>query len=143
MATNQNKEQDTHEEETNTDTQQSNNEEKVFTQSDVNKLLAKEKRTWQTKYDSLKSEHDELVSQVETERTQKETQLKTKLQDMKKGLAPAILDAVEAIEEFSVEKAIAYLEKPENKIDRKKVPSTPNERESDGNEKSKIRFDPI
>lgn len=108
------------------ETVETQGKEKKFTQDDLNKLIAKEKRTWEKRYETLQNEFTIFKGEIETERTKQEEKLKTQVDELKKGVPPQLL---KLLEKLSVQEQYEYLTDSENKIEKKRIPATPLEKE--------------
>lgn len=117
------------------ETVETQEKEKKFTQDEVNKLMAKEKRAWEKRYETLQTEFTTFKGEIETERTKQEEKLKTQVDELKKGMPPQIL---KLLEKLSVQEQYEYLTDSENKIEKKRIPETPPEKKGEGDGKQKV-----
>ena len=79
-------------------------------------MIAKEKRSWEKRYETLQGEFNTFKSEIESERTKQEEKLKTQVDEMKKGMPPQIL---KLLEKLSIQEQYEFLNEPENKIEKK------------------------
>lgn len=96
--------------------------EKTFTQSEVNRLMAKERQSATKKYDTLKSEYDTLKKSVEDKEAEAEEAAKSKVAELRKDLPENItklLDKLSAVEQLE------WLSDPANQPKRTRIPPLP------------------
>lgn len=109
-------------EETTTETEQKTNAGKSFSQEEVNRLLAEEKRKNQKRYDALKQEFDSYRGDIETKEQQRIDGLKTKVEELKKNLPKNILVLLEKLD---VQEQYDYLNDESNVTTLSDIPNTP------------------
>lgn len=104
--------------------------EKQFSQDEVNKLLAKERREHKAKLDTLQSEYDTYKADKEAKEAELTEKNKAKVEALKKDLPEQV---VKLLDKLSIQEQLEYLEDPENKIviEKKTIPETPKGRERD------------
>lgn len=104
-----------------TETQQSKTEEKKLTQSEVNALIAAEKRNWQKKLEKAQSDFDTYKTEIETKEQAEELKLKERVDELSKNYSERELAALDG--KTNSEK-LQWMEKfqPEKKTD---FPITP------------------
>jgi len=105
-----------------TETPQSKTEEKKFTQTELNALIAKEKRDAQKKYETLSNDFASYKTDIETKQKAEEAKLKGKVENLRKGVDPSI---IKLLDKLTLAEQVEYLEDPENQIDKVKIPETP------------------
>lgn len=120
---------------TQTETVEAQAQEKKFSQDEVNKLIAKEKRSWEKKFESIQNEFNTFKGEIEQEQTKREEKVKTQVGEMKKDLPPQIM---KLLDKLTIQEQFDYLNDPENKIEKKTIPSTPKEKEDASPKQKKL-----
>jgi hypothetical protein len=106
-----------------TETQQ-DKDEKKFTQADVNKFVADEKKKWQKKYEDKEKEFTDYKTEVESERSKSEEKLKGKVEEARKGYPESV---VKLLEKQSYAEQLEWIE--QNPLEEKNnLPRTPKEK---------------
>lgn len=103
------------------------NQEKTLTQTDVNKLMADERRKHDSKYNELKSEYTTFKSSIEAKEQAANDAAAEKVSTLRKDLPESVtklLDKLSAVEQLE------WLIDPENVITKKEIPPLPNGREN-------------
>jgi molecular chaperone GrpE (heat shock protein) len=103
------------------------NQEKTLTQSEVNKLMADERRKHESKYNELKSEYTTYKSSIEAKEQAANDAAAEKVETLRKDLPEAItklLDKLTPVEQLD------WLNDPANVITKKEIPPLPNAREN-------------
>lgn len=96
--------------------------EKTVTQSELNRILAKERKDASTKYNALKAEHDALLKKIEDERTAAEDAAKEKVEELRKDLPENILKLLDRLSPID---QLEWLNDPANKVQKKTIPELP------------------
>lgn len=130
--------ENTNEEDTTTDETVTTQEkkEKVLTQSEVNALLAKEKRDWTKKLEKVQSDYDTLQASFLEKEQAEEKRTKEIVDGMKEGLPKSITSLLDML---PVKDQLEFLSNKDNDltVDSKKViPQTPKEK-GDGTKQPK------
>lgn len=112
-------------EETVEDAEQKPAETKTLTQSEVNRLVARERKAWSAKYESLKSEHEALLKKIADAEQEAEDKAKEKVEGLRKGQPENVL---KLLDKLSYTEQLEYLSDPANRIEKKVIPTLPNER---------------
>lgn len=107
-----------------TGTQPPKDEEKKFTQADLNRLLADERRKNDKKYNDLNTQFTSYKEEVETERSKNEEKLKGKFDEAKKEYPESVQ---KLLDKMTVTEALEWIE--ENPAeDKQDLPRTPKEK---------------
>jgi chromosome segregation ATPase len=106
-------------------------QDKKYTDADLNRLVAKEKKDWKAKLDSLKAEYDEYKAGIESKEAELEKKSKVKLDEIRKDLPE---DLIELLNKLSITEQLEWLEKhPVEK--KRRIPTIPNGSELDSHPK--------
>lgn len=119
------------------DAEQETVETKTLTQAEVNKLIARERKSWSTKYDALKAERDALQLKMDEAEQAAEEKAKTKAEALRKGQPDSVL---KLLDKLSYQEQLEWLSDPENQVAKKQIPTLPTER---SNQKSLPKIDRI
>ena len=113
------------------------NQEKTLTQSEVNKLLADERRKHDAKYNELKSEYTGFKTTIEQREQAANDAAAEKVEALRKDLPEPItklLDKLTPIEQLE------WLNDPANVITKKEIPPLPQSRDVHGGQKKMINI---
>ncbi len=94
--------------------------EKVLTQSEVNALLAKEKRDWTKKLEVIQNEFTTYKTSIEEKENAQTEKIKVKVDSLKAGMDDSV---IKLLDKLTVQEQFEWLE--ENKIEKKTIPTTP------------------
>lgn len=111
--------------------------EKTLTQSEVNKLLADERRKHETKFRELQTEYNGYKQTIEQREAAANEAAAEKVEALRKDLPEAItklLDKLTPIEQLE------WLNDPENVITKKQIPELPSSREGHGGQRKSINI---
>jgi len=97
-----------------------NADEKKFSQTDLNKLMAQAERKWKKKLEDATNEFNSFKSEIELKEQAEETQLQSEFTELSKGYPEAILEALDG--KTTKEKLTWMKKNPVNKTD---LPNTP------------------
>jgi len=112
-------------------------QEKTLTQTDVNKLLADERRKHEAKYKELQSEYTGYKTTIEQREQAANDAAAEKVETLRKDLPDSIgklLDKLSAIEQLD------WLSDPENAITKKEIPQLPQSAQGHGNQRKSINI---
>jgi hypothetical protein len=117
-----------------TDTQPSKKEDaKTFAQDEVNRLLAKERKSYQVKLDTLQGNYDALQKDIQDREAAAEEKAKAQVETLRKGLPENV---AKLLDKLSAQDQLEWLSDPANRAEKKTIPSLPSERtESGANQK--------
>ena len=106
--------------------------EKTLTQSEVNKILADERRKHEAQYKALKGEYDTFKGEIEAKEKAANDAAAEKVEALRKDLPEAIaklLDKLTPIEQLE------WLRDPENAITKKQIPELPTSQNQKGSQR--------
>ena len=112
-------------------------QEKTLTQSEVNKILADERRKHDAQFKALRSEFDEFRTGVEAKEKAANDAAAEKVEALRKDLPEAVtklLDKLTPVEQLE------WLTDPDNVITKKEIPPLPRGNESHGNQRKTINI---
>jgi len=110
---------------------------KMFSQEEINALLAKERRSSALKINALQGQYDALLKEVEDGKAAAEETAKSQVTELRKGL-PENIGAL--LDKLTYQEQLSWLQDPKNKIEKKTIPELPHAREG---EKPKARTETI
>lgn len=111
--------------------------EKTLTQSEVNKLLAEERRKHDAKFKELQTEYNGFKQTIEEREKAANDAVAEKVEALRKDLPEPItklLDRLTPVEQLE------WLNDPENAIQKKEIPPLPRGTESHGNQRKPINI---
>jgi len=103
--------------------------EKTLTQTEVNKLLADERRKHDAKYNELKGEYSTFKTAIEQREQAANDAAAEKVETLRKDLPEPI---IKLLDNLSPVAQLEWLSDPANVITKKEIPPLPNARESSG-----------
>jgi hypothetical protein len=109
--------------------------EKTLTQTEVNKILADERRKHDAQFKALKGEFDTFRGEIEAKEKAANDAAAEQVEALRKDLPEAIaklLDKLTPIEQLE------WLRDPENAITKKQIPELPNPAEGHGKQRKQI-----
>jgi len=101
--------------------------EKTLTQTEVNKLMADERRKYEGKYNELKSEYTTFKSGIEAKEQAANDAAAEKVEAFRKDLPESI---IELLDNLPPVKQLEWLSDPKNVITKKEIPPLPPGREN-------------
>jgi len=110
--------------------------EKTLTQTEVNKILAEERRKHDAQFKALKGEFDTFRGEIEAKEKAANEAAAEQVEALRKDLPEAIaklLDKLTPIEQLE------WLRDPENQIAKKQIPELPDPVNGHGNKTKRIR----
>lgn len=113
------------------------NQEKTLTQSEVNKLLADERRKHDAKFNDLKSEFTTFKTTIEEREQAANDAALEKVEALRKDLPESItklLDKLTPVEQLD------WLSDPENVVTKKEIPPLPQSTQGHGNQRKSINI---
>lgn len=108
------------------------NQEKTLTQSEVNKLLADERRKHDAKYNELKGEYTTFKTAIEQREQAANDAAAEKVEALRKDLPEPI---IKLLDNLSPVAQLEWLSDPANVITKKEIPPLPNAREQGGQQR--------
>ena len=96
-------------------------QDKKYTDEQLNKLLAKERREWKSKLETLQTDFDSYKADKEAKELELEEKNKTKVETLKKTLPEEL---IELLDKLSFSEQLEYLEK-NTPAEKKKIPVIP------------------
>lgn len=111
--------------------------EKTLTQSEVNKILADERRKHDAQYKALKGEFDTFKGEIEAREKAANDAAAEKVEALRKDLPEAItklLDKLTPIEQLE------WLNDPENIVTKKQIPELPSSADGHGKQRKQINI---
>ena len=103
------------------------NQEKTLTQSEVNKLMADERRKHEAKFNELKSEYTTFKSDIEAKEQAANDAAAEKVEALRKDLPEPI---IKLLDNLSPVAQLEWLSDPANVITKKEIPPLPNGRDN-------------
>lgn len=102
--------------------EQDSSAEKTFTQSEVNALLAKERRSHTIKLNSLQEQFDQFRQEISDRESALETKAKEKVGELRKDLPEQIS---KLLDKLTYQEQLEWLSDPANKVEKKTIPALP------------------
>ena len=109
--------------------------EKTLTQSEVNKLLADERRKHDAKYRDLQTEYTGYKSSIEAKEQAANDAAAEQVEALRKDLPDAI---VKLLDKLTPIEQLEWLRDPENAITKKQIPELPTSAEGHGKQRKSI-----
>ena len=97
-------------------------EEKTLTQSEVNALLAKERKAHDTKFKQLQDEYSAFKTGIEEKQTKAEEEAKEKVENLRKNVPEPI---IKLLDKMSYTEQLSWLSDPANNIQQSNIPPLP------------------
>lgn len=97
-------------------------QEKTLTQSEVNKLMADERRKHDAKFNELKGQFDTFKGDIEAKETAANTAAAEKVDALRKDLPESI---TKLLDKLSPVEQLDWLNDPENVVTKKEIPPLP------------------
>lgn len=104
-------------------------QEKTLTQSEVNKLMADQRREYEAKQRQLRQEYDDYRKGIEEKEAAANKAAEAQLITLRKDLPEAI---TKLLDKLSPVEQLEWLKDPENVIDKKQIPPLPEPRDEPG-----------
>ncbi len=114
-------------------TQPNQDEEKKFSQADLNRLLAQDRRAATVKFNTLQGTYDALLKEVEDGKVAAETAAKEKATKLREGLPESV---TKLLDKLTYSEQLEWLSDPANRQDKKKIPPLPPAHKGNGKEPS-------
>lgn len=111
--------------------------EKTLTQSEVNKLLADERRKHDAKYKELQTEYIGFKSSIEAKEQAANEAAAEKVEALRKDLPDPL---IKLLDNLSPVAQLEWLSDPSNVITKKEIPPLPSSRETHGGQKKTINI---
>ena len=111
--------------------------EKTLTQSEVNKLLADERRKHDAKYNELKTEYTGFKSSIEAKEQAANDAAAEKVEALRKDLPEPI---IKLLDNLSPVAQLEWLSDPANVITKKEIPPLPEPREGRAGQRKQINI---
>jgi len=111
--------------------------EKTLTQSEVNKILADERRKHEAQFKTLKSEYDTFKGEIEAREKAANDAAAEQVEALRKDLPESI---IELLDELSPLKQLEWLTNPKNAITKKQIPELPTSVEGHGKQRKQINI---
>ena len=111
--------------------------EKTLTQSEVNKILADERRKHEAQYKTLKGEFDTFRGDVEAKEKAANDAAAEQVEALRKDLPEAI---IELLDKMSNVEQLDWLTKNSNAITKKQIPELPSSAEGHGKQRKQINI---
>lgn len=111
--------------------------EKTLTQSEVNKLLADERRKHDAKYNELKGEYSTFKSTIEAKEQAANDAAAEKVEALRKDLPDPL---IKLLDNLSPVAQLEWLSDPANVITKKEIPPLPSSRETHGGQRKTINI---
>jgi hypothetical protein len=109
--------------------------EKTLTQTEVNKILADERRKHDAQFKALKGEFDTFRGEIEAKEKAANDAAAEQVEALRKDLPESI---IELLDELSPLKQLEWLTNPKNAITKKQIPELPNPAEGHGKQRKQI-----
>jgi hypothetical protein len=109
--------------------------EKTLTQTEVNKILADERRKHDAQFKALKGEFDTFRGEIEAKEKAANDAAAEQVEALRKDLPESI---IELLDELSPLKQLEWLTNPKNAITKKQIPELPNPVEGHGKQRKQI-----
>jgi len=109
--------------------------EKTLTQTEVNKILADERRKHDAQFKALKGEFDTFKGEIEAKEKAANDAAAEQVEALRKDLPESI---IELLDELSPLKQLEWLTNPKNAITKKQIPELPNPAEGHGKQRKSI-----
>lgn len=111
--------------------------EKTLTQSEVNKLLAEERRKHDAKYKDLQTEYAGYKSSIEAKEQAANDAAAEKVEALRKDLPEAI---VKLLDKLTPIEQLEWLNDPANAITKKQIPELPDPANGHGKQRKQIKI---
>jgi seryl-tRNA synthetase len=115
-------------EEANQEAAPEKSQDRKYSDDDLNRILAKERRSATVKYNALKSQFDSLQQEMDKKREAEEAILMEKVNKLREGQAPQVL---KLLDKLDPQEQLEWLSDDENRIpvvEKKTIPPLPTER---------------
>jgi len=109
--------------------------EKTLTQSEVNKILADERRKHDAQFKALKGEFDTFRGEIEAKEKAANDAAAEQVEALRKDLPESI---IELLDNLTPVKQLEWLKNPANAITKKQIPELPNPAEGHGKQRKQI-----
>jgi len=109
--------------------------EKTLTQTEVNKILADERRKHDAQFKALKGEFDTFRGEIEAKEKAANDAAAEQVEALRKDLPEAI---VKLLDKLTPIEQLEWLRDPENAITKKQIPELPNPAEGHGKQRKQI-----
>jgi len=110
--------------------------EKTLTQTEVNKILAEERRKHDAQFKALKGEFDTFRGEIEAKEKAANDAAAEQVEALRKDLPEAI---VKLLDKLTPIEQLEWLRDPENQIAKKQIPELPDPVNGHGNKTKRIR----
>jgi len=110
--------------------------EKTLTQTEVNKILADERRKHDAQFKALKGEFDTFRGEIEAKEKAANDAAAEQVEALRKDLPDAI---VKLLDKLTPIEQLEWLRDPENQIAKKQIPELPDPVNGHGNKTKRIR----
>lgn len=111
------------------ETQDEETHEKMLSQSEVNKLLAKERREWKSKLESLQADYDAFKGEIDAKNAEVTAKNAAKVDILKQDLPEQV---IKLLDKLTLEEQLEWLENEANLPAAKKhIPATPEGKDRD------------
>lgn len=111
--------------------------EKTLTQSEVNKILADERRKNDTRYQDLKTEYAGFKAAIEAKEAAANEAAAEKVEALRKDLPESL---TKLLDKLSPVEQLEWLADPANVITKKEIPPLPSSRDAHGGQKKTINI---
>jgi len=109
--------------------------EKTLTQTEVNKILADERRKHDAQFKALKGEFDTFRGEIEAKEKAANDAAAEQVEALRKDLPEAI---VKLLDKLTPIEQLEWLRDPENQITKKQIPELPTSAEGHGKQRKQI-----
>jgi len=111
--------------------------EKTLTQTEVNKILADERRKHDAQFKALKGEFDTFRGEIEAKEKAANDAAAEQVEALRKDLPESI---IELLDNLTPVKQLEWLKNPANAITKKQIPELPNPTEGHGKQRKQINI---
>lgn len=97
-------------------------QEKKYSDAEVNRMLARERKSLNTKFEALKAEHDTLLQDLQEREAAAEERAKTKVEELRKGVPDNVS---KLLDKLTYQEQLEWLSDPANKVEKQNIPALP------------------